>query len=67
MLVHGARQWVEYRDFNWNSEDFAAIGEDFGQETGQITYGKTAAAAAQLIPQRELVDYAVKWLEHKRV
>ncbi|MGN7764709.1 aminoglycoside N(3)-acetyltransferase [Paenibacillus sp. 22594] len=67
MLVNGARQWVEYRDYNWNSEDFAAIGEEFGQETGQITYGKVAAAAAQLIPQHELVDYAVKWLEHKRV
>ncbi|MNC57935.1 SPBc2 prophage-derived aminoglycoside N(3')-acetyltransferase-like protein YokD [compost metagenome] len=67
MLVDGARQWVEFRDYDWNSDDFAAIGEDFGQETGQITYGKAAGATAQLIPQREIVDYAVKWLERKRV
>ncbi|KWX71690.1 aminoglycoside 3-N-acetyltransferase [Paenibacillus riograndensis] len=66
MLVDGARQWVEFRDYNWNSDDFAAIGRDFGQETGQITYGKVAAAEAQLIPQREIVDYAVKWLEQRR-
>ncbi|KWX72793.1 aminoglycoside N(3)-acetyltransferase [Paenibacillus jilunlii] len=67
MRVDGARHWVEFRDYNWNSEDFAAIGGDFGQETGQITYGKVAAAPAQLIPQREIVDYAVKWLEQRRV
>ncbi|MBW4084927.1 aminoglycoside N(3)-acetyltransferase [Paenibacillus sp. S150] len=67
MLVDGARQWVEFRDYNWNSDDFAAIGGDFGRETGQIAYGRVAAAAAQLIPQREIVDYAVKWLEQRRV
>ncbi|WP_019913913.1 aminoglycoside N(3)-acetyltransferase [Paenibacillus sp. HW567] len=66
MLVDGVRQWVEFKDYNWDSEDFARIGEAFGQETGRITYGKIAAAAAQLIPQREIVDYAVKWLGRNR-
>lgn len=66
MLVDGARQWVEFRDFNWNSDDFAALGGEFGQDTGRITYGMVAASAAQLIPQQEIVDYAVKWLEKKR-
>jgi aminoglycoside 3-N-acetyltransferase len=66
MLVNGTRQWVEFRDFNWDSDDFAALGEEFGQDTGRITYGMVAASAAQLIPQQEIVDYAVKWLEKKR-
>lgn len=66
LRVDGVRQWVEFRDYNWNSEDFAQLGEDFGRETGQIAFGRVAASAAQLIPQREIVDYAVKWLERKR-
>lgn len=66
MMVDGVRQWVEFRDFNWNSDDFALLGKEFGQETGQIAHGKVADSAAQLIPQREIVDYAVNWLERKR-
>ncbi|WP_150272229.1 aminoglycoside N(3)-acetyltransferase [Paenibacillus tepidiphilus] len=66
MLVDGARQWVKFRDYNWNSDDFGALGDDFARDTGGIVYGNVAAAAAQLIPQREIVDYAVSWLERVR-
>lgn len=66
MLVDGVRQWVQFRDLNWESEDFAALGGDFGRETGLIRHGHVAASAAQLMPQRELVDYGVKWLERNR-
>ncbi|WP_310831184.1 aminoglycoside N(3)-acetyltransferase [Paenibacillus pedocola] len=66
MLVGGAREWVQFRDLNWNSDDFAEIGEDFDRETGRITHGNVAASAAQLIPQREIVDYAAGWLARKR-
>ncbi|WP_342564026.1 AAC(3) family N-acetyltransferase [Paenibacillus sp. FSL R7-0345] len=66
MLVEGNRQWVQFRDLNWDSEDFAALGGDFGRETRLIRHGNVAASAAQLMPQRELVDYGVKWLERKR-
>lgn len=66
MLVDGARQWVEFRDYNWNSDDFAELGADFDKETGQIAKGIIAASAAQLVPQREIVDYGVKWLERSR-
>ncbi|MNB88300.1 SPBc2 prophage-derived aminoglycoside N(3')-acetyltransferase-like protein YokD [compost metagenome] len=66
MLVDGSRQWVQFKDLNWDSEDFAALGGDFGRETGLIRHGRVAASAAQLMPQRELVDYGVKWLERNR-
>jgi aminoglycoside 3-N-acetyltransferase len=66
MLVNGVREWVQFRDLNWDSEDFAELGEEFARETGLIARGNIAASAAQLMPQRELVDYAVKWLERKR-
>ncbi|MNC61519.1 SPBc2 prophage-derived aminoglycoside N(3')-acetyltransferase-like protein YokD [compost metagenome] len=67
VLVDGVRQWAAYRDLNWDSEDFAAVGEDFGWETGLIAHGYVAASAAQLMPQRELIDYGVNWLERKRL
>lgn len=66
MLVDGVRQWVEFKDYNWSSDDFAQLGADFGRETGRITSGYVAASAAQLVSQREIVDYGVKWLEQHR-
>ncbi|QUL55445.1 AAC(3) family N-acetyltransferase [Paenibacillus tritici] len=66
MMVDGIRQWVEFSDYNWNSDDFAELGLDFGKETGLIATGLVAGSRAQLIPQREIVDYAVKWLERRR-
>lgn len=66
MMVDGVRRWMEFSDYNWNSDDFTELGVDFGRETGLIASGLVAASAAQLIPQREIVDYAVKWLERKR-
>lgn len=66
MMVDGTRQWVEFKDYNWSCDDFAELAGDFQHETGCITYGTIAAAAAQLIPQREIVDYGVEWLKQKR-
>lgn len=66
MMVDGVRQWVEFKDYNWNSDDFAELGADFSRETGRIVSGQVAASAAQLVPQREIVDYGVKWLEQHR-
>ncbi|UQZ34543.1 AAC(3) family N-acetyltransferase [Paenibacillus sp. PK3_47] len=66
MMVDGVRQWVEFKDYNWNCDDFAQLAADFQQNTGQITYGTIAAAAAQLIPQREIVDYGTEWLKRNR-
>ncbi|KHL91631.1 aminoglycoside 3-N-acetyltransferase [Paenibacillus sp. IHB B 3415] len=66
MMVDGVRRWMEFSDYNWNSDDFTELGVDFGRETGLVASRLVAASAAQLIPQREIVDYAVKWLERKR-
>jgi aminoglycoside 3-N-acetyltransferase len=66
MMVAGKREWVQFKDWNWDSDDFIALAEQFQQDTGGITYGRIAAAPAQLIPQREIVDYAVGWMERNR-
>lgn len=66
IMQKGMRQWVEFEELDWESDDFVELAEQFGQDTGKIAYGHIAAASAQLIPQREIVDYAVSWMERNR-
>lgn len=66
MMVEGVRHWVEFKELEWNSDDFVELAEQFGQETGLIKYGQIAAATAQLIPQHDIVDFAVNWMERNR-
>lgn len=66
MRVAGQRQWAEFEDLEWNDSDFELIGADFARRTGQIRQGHIARATALLMPQRPLVDYAIKWMEQHR-
>ena len=66
VTVDGRRQWVEYQDFDWTDSDFNAIGAGFAQESGLVRSGRIANATAQLFPQRQLVDFAVAWMERNR-
>ncbi|MFC3749296.1 aminoglycoside N(3)-acetyltransferase [Paenibacillus sp. GCM10012306] len=66
MMVDGNRQWVEFKELDWESEDFVALAEQFQEDTGRIALGPVAAAPAKLIPQREIVDYAIRWMERNR-
>lgn len=67
MLVDGEKRWVSYMNIDYNSADFERLGIDFARETGLVKRGKVAEANALFMPQRELVDYAVNWLEKHRV
>jgi aminoglycoside 3-N-acetyltransferase len=70
MLVDGQRQWVTFDDLDFNDEDFPTLGEAFARDTGLERRGLVGThltrATARLMPQRELVDYGVRWLEEKR-
>ena len=62
----GGRVWATIKDIDLKTEDFDSIGEDFLTETGKVICGKVGLAEAQLVPQRGLVDYAIKWMERHR-
>ncbi|NNJ09006.1 AAC(3) family N-acetyltransferase [Chloroflexales bacterium ZM16-3] len=66
MLVGGERRWVTFDDLDWNDDDFPAIGADFARETGLERSGAVGAATALLMPQRQMVDYAVEWMQRNR-
>jgi aminoglycoside 3-N-acetyltransferase len=65
MMVDGARQWVRFEQVHYDSEDFAQIGWDFVQ-TGKVKAGQVACAKAQLMRQRDVVDFGVDWIARNR-
>ncbi len=66
ILVEGNREWVEFQDLDWDDSDFSAIGASFAEKTGLVRSGRVAKATAQLLPQRQFIDYAVAWMEKNR-
>lgn len=66
ILLAGQRQWVEFQDINWDSDDFPALGDDFALETQFVHQGRVGQATALLMPQRPLVDFGITWLPYHR-
>ncbi len=64
----GLRAWTVFEEVEPDSSDFDRIGEDFlRSDTGNVVcQGKVGLASCQLIPQRDVVDFAVDWLEENR-
>jgi aminoglycoside 3-N-acetyltransferase len=58
VLEGGRRVWRRYRDLDWDSDGFEALGAAF-EETGAVRRGRIGAAPARLFPVREAVDFAV--------
>ena len=65
-MVDGVRRWVEFDDLEIDSSDFRLIGESFEREVGAACRGRVGQAEALLVPQRQLVDYAVEWMRRNR-
>lgn len=63
----GTRVWKQYRDIEINSDIFPDIGDDFEQDTRLVIMGRVGSAETRLFPQRAAVDFAEKWLTHKRL
>ena len=66
VLLEGKRVWTAIRDLDLDDSDFDALGESFVQHSKTVRQGRVADAAAILMPQRDLVDFAVDWMELNR-
>ena len=66
--IDGKRQWTTFEEINLDSSDFAQIGEDFLCADGRnvVVTGRVGQADCQLMPQRQLVDFAADWMEKNR-
>jgi aminoglycoside 3-N-acetyltransferase len=67
ILRDGERVWAEFNDIQIDDEDFEELGTDFeADRPGAVRHGEVGVGDATLVDQRELVDYAVDWLEENR-
>lgn len=64
-LVEALRQWVAWEMLALETDDFEELGAAY-EETRPDVKGHVGAALVRLIPQRELVDFAVPWMEEHR-
>lgn len=62
IMVDGKRQWVKIRDWEEHSENFIKLGKAYKKTGGLLMEGKIGMAESQLIPQREMVDFGVGWM-----
>lgn len=63
IIIDGKRQWVIIRDWEEHSENFNALGKAYVLSGGSFVKKKIGMADSLLIPQRNLVDFGVKWIE----
>ena len=66
ILKNGERQWVRIRDWQEHSEDFADLSKNYQEAGGSLLKGRIGMVDSLLIPQRELVDFGVKWMNENR-
>ena len=64
-----SRRWATFEDVDIDSSDFDRIGEDFlrSDEGHVVRRGRVGLADCQLMPQRDVVDFTVGWLEENRL
>jgi len=66
-IENGKRIWKKVEDIKSITDDFNDLGETFLDEKKDIvSVSSIGQARSQLFPQRELVDFAVKWMEKNR-
>ena len=65
IIVAGERRWQPFAPLQVSDDDFKALGEAFA-ETGLETRGKLGQATARFMRVRDVVDFALPWLEANR-
>jgi aminoglycoside 3-N-acetyltransferase len=66
IFVNNQRVWQTFEDIETDDDDFETIGAAFAEETGLERTGKMGLADSRLVPQRNLVDFAVTWMKKNR-
>ena len=65
IMENGERVWKAYETLFVDGEDFNDIGAAF-ENAHSVNAVKLGNAEIKLMKQRELVDFAVEWIENNR-
>ncbi|MBR1496623.1 MAG: AAC(3) family N-acetyltransferase [Oscillospiraceae bacterium] len=65
VMEGGKRVWKAYETLYVDGEDFEAIGAAF-EERNTVRRGSAGGAQLRLMKQRDLIDFAVEWIERNR-
>jgi len=65
VLVDGERRWVTYRELADDTALFEPLAKDFAGITGGERVGPVGAGTGRLMGQRDLVDFAARWLSQR--
>ena len=66
-LVDGEREWVQWKEIDYDDGDFPACGEAFESENPDAFETSTVGVGdAKIVSQPPLVDFAVGWFEASR-
>lgn len=66
IIINGKREWVTYNTLFVDGEDFETIGKAFEQNSLNVKKEKIGDGTACIMNQKELVDFAIKWIEENR-
>ncbi|MFA0814467.1 MAG: aminoglycoside N(3)-acetyltransferase [Anaerofustis sp.] len=66
ILKNGQPQWTEFEDFDYDSDDFDLIGAALESETEYTRIGRIGNAECRILPVKESVDFAEKWIAKNR-
>ncbi len=65
--MEGNRTWKKFMELDYCNEDFAGPGRDYEKENpSSFEKFKLGEGKAWLHPKKELVDFAINWLEKNR-
>ena len=65
VMVNGIREWIAYQTLYVDGNDFEEIGDAF-ESQGKVSREPLGNNSICLMQQRNLVDFAVKWIEKNR-
>jgi len=67
LIIEGKRKWVDLKDIKPVTDDFEKLGSGFVKnKEADIRTGYIGQAKSQLFRQKDLVDFAVNWMEKNR-
>jgi len=65
VTIDGERRWVTFEDLDGEDDDFGDLGAAFA-EAGMERCGPVGVGEARLMKARDLVDFAVEWMNEHR-